>query len=199
MTLLEVRDLTKVFAGGRASSGSVNSDGESTLRRDGETVAVRHFNLQIEPGEIVGLVGESGSGKSTLARCILRLIPPSSGDILFEGRSILPLWGKEEREFRQNAQMVFQDPTATLNPRFTVQRTLAEPLRVHRIASRTDRPDRIRELLEAVHLREDHLKRYPHQLSGGEKQRVVGRTNFCAGCFGTGTHHQPAARTQRTL
>ena len=184
MTLIEVRSLTKVFSGGRTTSGGVNvaqmvsglageGVGESILHRDGHTVAVRNLNLRIESGEIVGLVGESGSGKSTVARCLLRLIPPTSGDILFEGKSILKLRGKEERAFRQAAQIVFQDPTATLNPRFTVQRTLAEPLRVHQITSRANRLDRIRQLLEAVHLREDHLPRYPHQLSGGERQRVV--------------------------
>jgi oligopeptide/dipeptide ABC transporter ATP-binding protein len=184
MNLVEVRDLTKVFAGGRATSGGVNvtqlisggaADGarETALQQGGQTVAVRHLNLKIAPGEIVGLVGESGSGKSTVARCLLRLIQPSSGDILFEGKSILPLRGKQEKAFRQKAQMVFQDPTATLDPHFTVERTLAEPLRVHHITSRADRPARIRELLEAVHLREDHLARYPHQLSGGMCQRAM--------------------------
>ncbi len=184
MTLLDVRDLTKVFAGGRSTSAGVNiaslmagqaADGaDSSINRpDGETTAVRSLNLTIEPGEVVGLVGESGSGKSTVARCLLRLITPTSGDIRFEGRSILDLRGKAEKDFRQKAQMVFQDPTATLNPRFSVRRTLEEPLRVHRMTDRAGRLDRIHELLDAVQLRDDHLDRYPHELSGGERQRVV--------------------------
>ena len=184
MSLLEIRELTKVFAGGRATSAGVNiasliagqaQDGAegASARTDGQTTAIRGLNLTIEPGEVVGLVGESGSGKSTVARCLLRLIAPTSGDIRFEGRSILKLRGKAERDFRQKAQMVFQDPTATLNPRFSVRRTLEEPLRVHQVTKRAHRLDRILELLDVVQLRGDHLDRYPHQLSGGERQRVV--------------------------
>ncbi len=182
--LVEVRSLTKYFdaPSGAARMGERVSRLFGTQVEDGAPVATQHdhwtlavddFNLTIEPGEVVGLVGESGSGKSTVARCLLRLIDPNAGEIRFEGESIVNLRGGELKRFRQKAQMVFQDPTASLDPHFTVERTLAEPLRVHNIAEGDARRARIRELLEAVHLRDDHLPRYPHQLSGGEKQRVV--------------------------
>lgn len=182
--LVEVRSLTKYFdaPAGAARMGErvsrlfgtqVEEGAPAATTQDHRTLAVDDFNLTIEPGEVVGLVGESGSGKSTVARCLLRLTDPNAGEIRFEGRSIVHLRGGELKRFRQKAQMVFQDPTASLDPHFTVERTLAEPLRVHHIAKGDARRARIRELLEAVHLRDDHLHRHPHQLSGGEKQRVV--------------------------
>jgi oligopeptide/dipeptide ABC transporter ATP-binding protein len=182
--LVEVRSLTKYFdtpsgtvrVGSRVSrlfGTQVEVGAPIATTEDRRNLAVDDFNLTIEPGEVVGLVGESGSGKSTVARCLLRLIDPSAGEIRFKGQSIVNLRGSGLKEFRQKAQMVFQDPTASLDPHFTVERTLTEPLRVHRIAQGDARQARIRELLEAVHLRDDHLYRYPHQLSGGEKQRVV--------------------------
>ncbi len=143
------------------------------ISADNRTLAVNDFNLAIAKGEIVGLVGESGSGKSTIANCVMRLVEPSSGDIRFDGRSILKLSGSQLKEFRKKAQIVFQDPTASLDSRFTIERIIAEPLRVHNIVTGNARKERIRELLHAVHLRDDHMSRYPHQLSGGERQRVV--------------------------
>jgi oligopeptide/dipeptide ABC transporter ATP-binding protein len=181
--LIEVRDLTKVFHSRRGPVpfgvtltrwfGTRKRDDESAPQQDGNIVAVRHLDLAIRPGESVGLVGESGSGKSTVARCLLHLVEPTGGDILYEDRSILNLRGGQLKAFRQKVQLVFQDPTASLDPRFTVERTLAEPLRVHRITTRLDRRAHLQDLLDSVHLRRDHLDRYPHQLSGGEKQRVV--------------------------
>ena len=182
--LVEIRNLTKYFDApsgvaqmsarvSRLFGTQVEDGSPAPFQHDQRTLAVDDFNLIIEPGEVVGLVGESGSGKSTVARCLLRLIDASAGEIHFEGQSIVNLHGSELKQFRQKAQMVFQDPTASLDPHFTVERTLAEPLRVHRIADGDARRARIHELLEAVHLRGDHLYRYPHQLSGGEKQRVV--------------------------
>jgi peptide/nickel transport system ATP-binding protein len=182
--LVEVRSLTKYF---NASFGTtrvaapvsrligtqVEGDTAISAQQSQHTLAVDNFNLTIKAGEAVGLVGESGSGKSTVARCLLRLIDPSAGEIQFDGQSIVNLRGSELKDFRQKAQMVFQDPTASLDPHFTVERTLTEPLRVHGIAGGATRRMRVRELMEAVHLRDDHLNRYPHQLSGGEKQRVV--------------------------
>lgn len=180
--VVEIRGLTKYFEGQRQAAsweerrarflGTAQS-AEDAAPRDTRTLAVDNLHLAIAPGEVVGLVGESGSGKSTVARCLLRLTAPSDGDIRFEGESILGLRGADLKRFRRKAQMVFQDPTASLDPRFTVERTLAEPLRVHGLATGPARRERVRELLNAVHLRDDHLGRYPHQLSGGERQRVV--------------------------
>jgi oligopeptide/dipeptide ABC transporter ATP-binding protein len=182
--LIEVRGLTKVFQGesripgfdqllGLFTKDDSNGSSAATPEQSNDTVAVRNFNLSIASGEIVGLVGESGSGKSTVARCLMRLIHPTRGDIIYDDQSILQLSGQSLKKFRQNVQMVFQDPTASLDPRFTVRRTLLEPIRVHAVTSRRDRLDHIRELLHVVQLRDDHLDRFPHQLSGGERQRVV--------------------------
>jgi oligopeptide transport system ATP-binding protein len=187
--LVEVRELTKYFDAPKAI-GDVGSTSnrigvfldlkraektstEETSTRDQLIRAVDGISFEIADGEILGLVGESGCGKSTVARCLLRLITPDRGEIIFDNRPILELHGKDLKSFRQQAQMVFQDPLASLNPSFTVERTLAEPLRVHGITKNSGRRQRIQELVEDVHLREDHLHRYPHQLSGGERQRVV--------------------------
>lgn len=187
--LVEVRELMKYFEAPQAigAVGSTSSrigdflvsrraketSTEEISTSDHRIRAVDGISFEIADGAILGLVGESGCGKSTVARCLLRLITPDSGEILFDTRPILELRGKELKSFRKKAQMVFQDPLASLNPRFTVERTLAEPLRVHGITKNSGRKRRIQELIEDVHLREDHLQRYPHQLSGGERQRVV--------------------------
>lgn len=182
--LVEIDGLTKYFETGGGPSdvrGRVarffGSGAEVTAEpqtiHPHRTLAVDDFHLSIQPGEVVGLVGESGSGKSTVARCLLHLTSPSAGDIRFDGQSILGLNGADLKHFRQRVQMVFQDPTASLDPHFTVERTLSEPLRVHGLAPGKERRERIRQLLRDVHLREDHMSRFPHQLSGGERQRVV--------------------------
>ncbi len=141
-------------------------------RPDATVAAIDGLDLAIMPGEIVGLVGESGCGKTTVARCLLRLEPPTGGKILFEGRSILGLSGASLRAFRRDAQIVFQDPYGSLDPHFTVARSLAEPMRVHAIVRRGERRARAIELLEQVGLGERYLERHRHELSGGEAQRV---------------------------
>ncbi len=134
--------------------------------------AVNGVSFDIHPGEAVGLVGESGCGKTTTARCILRLTEPTAGYVYFGGADLVQLSGREMRAQRRHLQMVFQDPNTSLNPRFTIRRTLAEPLQLHGLAYGESLEERLRETMIRVNLEPDHLNRYPHQLSGGQKQRV---------------------------
>jgi oligopeptide/dipeptide ABC transporter ATP-binding protein len=135
-------------------------------------VAVDGVALDVARGETFALVGESGSGKSTLARCALRLIEPSAGTIVFDGRDITHVSAGAVRRLYRRMQMVFQDPYSSLNPRLAVRDVLHEPLNLHLKLSGREREDRTRELLEMVGLGAAHLDRYPHQLSGGQRQRV---------------------------
>jgi peptide/nickel transport system ATP-binding protein len=141
-------------------------------RHVGDIKAVDGVSLTIDRGETLGLVGESGCGKTTVGRAILRLYEPTSGRILFEGRDISKLGESELRPLRRRMQMVFQDPFASLNPRHSVGRMIAEPLRVHGIASRSQSARRVREILEVVGLPVDAANRFPHEFSGGQRQRV---------------------------
>jgi len=156
MSLLAVSNLTKRY------------------RRGGNTViAVDDVSFYIEPGETLALAGPSGSGKSTIARLVLRLIEPDAGRIEFEGNDFLALRGAMLRARRARLQMVFQDPLAAFNPRATVARVLDDPLRIHGIASRAERPRRIAALLERVGLAADLAPRAIHEISGGQRQRVA--------------------------
>ncbi len=154
--LLRIRELRKEFraAGGRPFP------------------AVDGVDLDVFPGETLGLVGESGCGKSTLARCALRLLDPTSGSVSYEGADLLSLGPAELRRKRREIQMVFQDSLATLDPRMTVGRIVAEPLEVHVPGSRAEREARVRELLAVVALDPAMRDRMPSSLSGGQQQRV---------------------------
>jgi len=142
--------------------------------REGPSVlwAVNGVTFQIYPGETVGLVGESGCGKTTTARCVLRLTEPTAGQVYFNGSDLTRLSPREMRAQRRNLQMVFQDPDTSLNPRFTVRRTLAEPLRLHNLVSGQGLEERLQETMIRVNMDLGFLDRYPHQLSEGQKQRV---------------------------
>src|SRR6185437_13405618 len=118
------------------------------------------------------MVGESGSGKTTTGRCILRLVEPTSGEIVFDGRDVRGLSRRELRRARRDMQIVFQDPYSSLNPRMRVESTVEEPLIIHRLGSKAERRARVRELFELVGLNPDHLSRYPSEFSGGQRQRV---------------------------
>ena len=157
VVLLEVRDLVMHFPlkGSRAVVQAVNG-----------------VSFAIERGQTLGLIGESGSGKTTVGRCILKLIEPTAGDIVFDGTSTMALTQSQFRPFRRRIQMVFQDPHRSLNPRMSVRDTLLEPLMLHAIGSRRDDEARVRELVRRVELEPDDLRRFPHQLSGGQQQRV---------------------------
>jgi peptide/nickel transport system ATP-binding protein len=169
MPLLEIRNLTKIFSG--------------------HVRAVDDVSLNIHAGETLGLVGESGSGKSTLGRLILRLIEPTSGSVLFAGRDLVTLSSGEMRRLRRNLQIIFQDPFASLDPRFRVEDIISEPLLIHgdsdgdtalqphaasgtEVRDRTKLAGRVAELLRAVGLDESARRRYPHEFSGGQRQRI---------------------------
>jgi len=142
-------------------------------RKVGDIRAVDNVSFTIEAGKTVGLVGESGSGKTTVGRTILKLIPPTSGLVKFDGREILPLSEREFRPLRREMQMIFQDPFGSLNPRFTIGEIVAEALEIHfPKMSRSDRTARLAELLKLVGLQADMMRRYPHEFSGGQRQRI---------------------------
>lgn len=161
--LLVVEELVKHFSG---RSG--------LLRRTSPPVrAVNGVSFHVRRGETLALVGESGCGKSTTARVVLRLVEPTSGTVRFDGADVDSLAGRDLQRFRRRAQIVFQDPYGSLNPRLTVGAALTEALRVHGLAGgRRGRRRRAGELLERVGLRAAHARRYPHQFSGGQRQRI---------------------------
>jgi ABC-type glutathione transport system ATPase component len=177
MALVEVRNLIKIYSRVESALGGRKPRGAHEVR------AVDDVSLEIHAGETLGLVGESGSGKSTLGRLILRLIEPNGGSISFEGRNVLAAGRGEMRRLRRDMQIIFQDPFASLDPRYRVEDIVAEPLIIHR----TDRGEncdssggghhkdirtRISELLHSVGLDESILRRYPHEFSGGQRQRI---------------------------
>jgi ABC-type oligopeptide transport system ATPase subunit len=161
MPILDVRHLSKSFtrAGGLL--------GSPTLVR-----AVDDVSVSIEAGETFGLVGESGSGKTTTGRCILRLIEPTSGEVVFDGRDVLTLSPGELRRARRDMQIVFQDPYSSLNPRMRAGDIVEEPLIIHKLGSKAERRARVGELFALVGLDRDHLQRYPSEFSGGQRQRI---------------------------
>lgn len=138
----------------------------------GVVQAVNDVSFRIEEGTTLGIVGESGSGKSTLGRCLLRLVEPTSGTIRIDGQEMTELDPRRLRATRARAQMIFQDPYESVNPRMRVRRILEEPLRLHTMMNERERAERAIELLGLVNLERVHLNRFPHELSGGQLQRI---------------------------
>ena len=141
-------------------------------RKSGTVKAVDDISFEIMKGETFGVVGESGCGKSTLGRTLIRLLDATEGSIYFHGQDVSSLKGKDLKEMRKKAQIIFQDPSACLNPRRTMKQILMEPFEIHNLTKEVDVEARIHKLLQLVGLDDYHLSRYPHELSGGQKQRV---------------------------
>ncbi|MET1047183.1 MAG: ABC transporter ATP-binding protein, partial [Hyphomicrobium sp.] len=154
--LLEAIDLIKIYK----------------TKSSGEVRAVNGVGFSVMPGEILGVVGESGSGKSTIARLLMRLIEPTSGDIILDGQNITGVTGEPLRKMRQHMQLVFQNPHSALNGRHTIGDAIGEPLRIQTRMSRAAIEKRVEELLDIVQLPKAFRYRYPHELSGGQKQRI---------------------------
>jgi oligopeptide/dipeptide ABC transporter ATP-binding protein len=167
VTLLEVEGLRKSFALTGPTTWAARLRGERPAVR-----AVDGVSFAVVKGETLGLVGESGCGKSTVARCLLRVIEPTTGSIQFAGQEITTLGGRQLRDTRRAMQMVYQDPTTALNPRFSARRTIEEPLRLHFKMTSAERRERLNEVISDVGLGADLMERYPHELSDGQRQRV---------------------------
>lgn len=141
--------------------------------KSNEVKAIDDVSFDIYEGEIFGLVGESGSGKTTIGRSILKLYDIDSGTVTFAGNDISSLKGKDLHEFRKTAQMIFQDPQASLNGRMKIRDIIAEGIDIHKLAkTKEERETKVKELIDLVGLNEDHLSRYPHEFSGGQRQRI---------------------------
>ena len=160
--LLETKDLSKYFT---AKKGLLNL-------RPSVVKAVDHVSLSVKRGETLGLVGESGCGKSTLGRTILRLIPATEGQVLYNGEDILTYDKKKMWEMRRKLQIIFQDPYSSLNPRMTVYDLISAPLEVYRIGTKEERREMVEEILQEVGLDKQYLNRFPHEFSGGQRQRI---------------------------
>jgi oligopeptide/dipeptide ABC transporter ATP-binding protein len=161
-TLLEIRGLKKYFP---IKKGIFR-------RNAGWVQAVDGVSLYVGKRETLGLVGESGCGKSTIGRCILRLLEPTEGEILFEGKNIRGLDSAGMKRFRRKVQAIFQDPYSSLNPRMSVGHIVGEPLLVQGLHSESKREERVEDLFRKVGLRPEYMSRYPHEFSGGQRQRI---------------------------
>ena len=165
---IEVQNLVKRFSTRGGLLGSLSGGAEAVR-------AVNDVSFSIRRGEVIGIAGESGCGKTTTAKLLLKLHDASSGRILIDGVDIAGLKGADLKQFRRRAQLMFQNPYESLNPRFTIERTLREPLIIHDVGDEAEKSERVRKALHDVHLRpvENFLGKFPHQLSGGQLQRVV--------------------------
>lgn len=160
--LIEVKDLKKYYPAKKSS----------IIGKTQYLKAVDGVSFYINEGETFGLVGESGCGKSTVGKSIIRLFDITDGEILYRGKDISKLNGRQLKSYRRKMQVIFQDPYSSLNPTLTVEEIISEPLDVYNIGDKGQRRERVIELLEKVGLNKDHLGRYPHEFSGGQRQRI---------------------------
>tara|TARA_B100001109_G_scaffold678_2_gene558 strand:- start:3570 stop:4535 length:966 start_codon:yes stop_codon:yes gene_type:complete len=160
--MIEIKNLRKYFP---IKGGFFN-------KNYGEVKAVENVNFKIPEGEILGLVGESGSGKTTLGRSIIRLIEPSSGEILYNNRNIIDYSEKEMRKLRKEFQIIFQDPFASLDPRKKIFDIISQGLKIHTNLNKQEIYEKVLTIIKDVGLQEEHLNRYPHEFSGGQRQRI---------------------------
>ncbi len=161
--LIQVKNLTKTF-----------DVGGGLLKKPKKLCAVSNMNFDVMPGETLCLVGESGCGKSTLGRCILQLIKATSGEVIYDGKNLREMTEDEMRPYRQDLQMIFQDPYASLNPRMTIREIIGAPLdSFHLVSSAKEREQKIEEICRIIGISPEWLSKYPHEFSGGQRQRVV--------------------------
>ena len=161
--ILEVKNVEKFFYGNK-----------KLFQKDRPVVkAVNDVSFTINEGETFGIVGESGCGKSTLGRTVIRLLNPTSGQVLYKGTDLATLSGEEMRKLRQEIQIIFQDPYASLNPRMTVRELIQAPLDVYSHESEAEKLAKVKNIMAKVGLREEYMSKYPHEFSGGQRQRVV--------------------------
>lgn len=162
--LIEIKNLKKIY----------NDEASFLTPKKEAHLVLNDINLNIKKGEIVSLAGESGCGKSTLANCILKLIKPTQGEILYNGQDILKFGTKQTFEFRRKIQMIFQNPYSSLNPKMKIEQTLLEPLEIHKIfKTKKEKFNRVYEIIDLVGITKDDLKKYPHEFSGGQRQRIA--------------------------
>lgn len=161
--IVEIKNLYKTYT----------SDGGFLSKKSEPVYALKGINLEIKKGEILALVGESGCGKSTLGNCILKLLDVTSGEIFFNGENILNYDKKQTKNFRKKAQMIFQNPYSSLNPKMRVKDILSEPLIVHGIKNKNTQLEMMYEVLNLCGLNKDDLKKFPHEFSGGQRQRIA--------------------------
>ena len=154
--ILEIKNLTKNFP----------------VAHGKQVHAVDNVSFALERGETLGIVGESGCGKSSMARTILKIYNPSSGNIIFDGTDVTNFSNRKMLSYRRRMQMIFQDPYASLNPRFTVGEIIEEPMIIHHMGTASERKEIVQNLIETVGLKPDHIRRYPYEFSGGQRQRI---------------------------
>ncbi len=148
------------------------TEGVLIQRETGSVKAVDDLSFDIFRGETLGLVGESGCGKTTTGRTLIQLYEPTAGEVLFEGQDLAEMKSTNLRGLRKRMQMIFQDPFASLNPRWTISQIIGEPLKVHKMGNNKQRAERVQELLDIVKLNSFYMNRYPHEFSGGQRQRI---------------------------